>query len=87
MELYKRLLGAVSVTLLLSSTGLSAKEQSAKEILDNAFKYIQNMDKYAFKAVVVDHEQEEDGSIKNYRLMSKDLPEIEAIISITVSIR
>jgi hypothetical protein len=67
MELYKRLLGTACVTLLLSSAALSAKEQSAKEILDNAFTYIHNMDKYAFKAVVIDHEHEEDGSIKKYR--------------------
>lgn len=67
MKLYKRLLGVSSITLLLFGTALCAEEQSAREIMDNAFKYIQGKDKYAFDAVTVDNEKAEDGTLTTYR--------------------
>jgi len=67
MELYKKLLSATGVVLLLGGTVLFAKEQSPKEIMDRAFAYIDSMDQYAFKAVVVDNETTEDGKINQYR--------------------
>jgi len=67
MELYKRLFSATGITLLLFGTSVLAEEKSAKEILDKAFKYIHSMDKYAFKAVVIDIEKTEDGTINKYR--------------------
>jgi hypothetical protein len=67
MEIYKRLLSAASITLLLVGTSVYAQEQSAKEIVDRAFKYLHGMDKYAFKAVVIDLEETEDGSVNKYR--------------------
>jgi len=67
MEIYKRLLGAAGITLLLVGTSVYAQEQSAKEIVDRAFKYLHGMDKYAFKAVVIDLEETEDGSVNKYR--------------------
>ena len=67
MELYKRLLSATGITLLLFGTSVYAQEQSAKKIVDRAFKYLHNMDKYAFKAVVIDLEETEDGTINKYR--------------------
>jgi len=67
MKLYKRLLSATSITILLFGTSLVAADQTPKEILKKAFKYVQGMDKYAFKAVVIDHEKTEDGSMKEHR--------------------
>jgi len=67
MKLYKKLLSATGVVLLLGGTVLYAKEQSPKEIMDRAFAYIDSMDQYAFKAVVVDNEPTEDGKVNQYR--------------------
>jgi hypothetical protein len=67
MEIYKRFLSAASITLLLAGTSVYAQEQSAKEIVDRAFKYLHGMDKYAFKAVVIDLEETEDGTVNKYR--------------------
>lgn len=67
MELYKKLLSATGVVLLLGGTVLFAEEQSPKDIMNRAFAYIDSMDQYAFKAVVVDNETTEDGKINQYR--------------------
>jgi len=67
MKIYKRLLSTTSITILLFGTSLLASEQTPKEILGNAFKHIQSMDKYAFKAVVIDHEEIENGTIEKRR--------------------
>ena len=67
MKLFKTVLSTVSVTVLLSGTTLMAEEQTPKEIIKNAFKYLHSMDQYAFKAVVIDSELDEDGSTEKYR--------------------
>lgn len=67
MKICKRVLSAASIAVVLFGTSLLAQEQTPKQILDNAFKYIHSMDKYAFKAVVIDQEKSEDGNVKKYR--------------------
>lgn len=67
MKFYKKLLSAVGVALLLGGTGLFAEEQSPKDIINKAFEYIDNMDKYAFRAVIIDNEATEEGTINKYR--------------------
>lgn len=52
MKLHKQLLLLAGAGLLLSGTALIAAEKSARSVLDNAYKYIGQMDKYAFDAVV-----------------------------------
>ena len=67
MKLYKQLLSVTTASILLLGTSLSAEEQHAKGVMQKAFKYLHNMDKYAFKAVVTDSEVAEDGSTEKYR--------------------
>jgi len=67
MKFYKKLLCATGAALFLGGTSLLAQEKDPKDILDKALKYINNMDKYTFKAVVIDNEEAEDGTIKQYR--------------------
>lgn len=66
MKLYKKLLCATGVALFLGSTSLFATEQSPRDILNKAYEYTGSMDKYAFKAVIIDNETKDDGT------MSKD---------------
>lgn len=42
------------MVFLVGGSSLFAAEQSAKEILDKAYRYVGSMDKYAFEAVVLD---------------------------------
>ena len=58
MKLNKKILCVAGVTLLLSSTNLFAVEQSAKDILNKAYRYVGGMQKYAFTAVVSDENTE-----------------------------
>ncbi|PHS39392.1 MAG: hypothetical protein COB07_06455 [Sulfurovum sp.] len=58
MNLHKKLLCTAGVALLLSSTNLFAAEQSARDILNNAYQTIGSMDKYAFTATITDGEVE-----------------------------
>lgn len=67
MKICKRVLSATSIAVVLFGTSLLAQEQTPKQILNNAFKYIHSMDKYAFHAVVIDQEKSEDGTVKKYR--------------------
>ncbi len=67
MKLYKKLLFASGVALLLSGSSLFAEEQSPRDILSKAYAYIGSMDRYAFDAVVIDNETAEDGTINKYR--------------------
>jgi hypothetical protein len=67
MKLYKQLLSVTSASLLLFGTSLLAQEQSPRDVMHNAFKYLHGMDQYAFKAVVIDNEKAEDGSTEEYR--------------------
>lgn len=66
MKLYKKLFFVTGTALLLTGSNLFATEQSPRDILNNAYKYIGSMDKYTFKAVIIDNELEDDGT------MSKD---------------
>lgn len=67
MKLFKQLLSVTTASMLLIGTGLSAEEQSPKDVIKNAFKYLHGIDTYAFKAVVIDTELAEDGSTETYR--------------------
>ena len=67
MTLYKKLLCTAGVALLLTWTNLIAAEQSARDILNNAYQYIGSMDTYAFKAVVIDDEVQDGEAIRKYR--------------------
>ena len=62
MNLHKKLLCTVGLALLLGSTSLFAADQTARDILNKAYRTIGSMDKYAFTAVVVDDE-EHDGVV------------------------
>jgi len=66
MKLNTKLLSA-TVTLLLSVTPLFAAEQFPRDILNKAYHYIGGMDKYAFRAVVIDSITAEDGTVNKYR--------------------
>ena len=67
MKLYKQILSVTTASMLLIGTGLSAEEQSPKDVIKNAFTYLHGIDTYAFKAVVIDTELAEDGSTQTYR--------------------
>ncbi|WP_373033166.1 DUF2092 domain-containing protein [Sulfurovum sp.] len=66
MKLYTKLTFA-TVALLLSTTLLFATEQSPRDVLNKAYDYIGSMDKYAFKAVVIDNITTEDGTVGTLR--------------------
>jgi len=59
MNLHKKLFCTAGVALLLSSTNLFAADQSARDILNNAYQYVGSMDKYSFTAVVTENEATE----------------------------
>lgn len=67
MNLHKKLLCTAGVTLLLSSTSLFAAEQSARDILNNAYQYVGSMDKYAFTAVITDDEVQKGDTTVAYK--------------------
>lgn len=67
MNTYKKTLCVVGAGLLLSTTNLLAADKSALEIMNKAFQTTGSMDKYAFTAVIVDNEAQEDGSIVPYK--------------------
>ena len=67
MNLHKKLLCTAGVALLLSSTSLFAAEQSARELLNNAYQYIGSMDKYAFSAIVIDDETQDEKTTEKYK--------------------
>ena len=67
MKLYKKLLCVTGVVILAGGTSLFAAEQSPRDILDKAYNYIGNMDKYAFTAVVIDNITDKDGTIIQFR--------------------
>jgi len=58
MKSYCKILWSTGIVFLLGSSSLFAAEKSAKEILDNTYRYIGSMDKYAFEAVVLDDDVE-----------------------------
>ena len=66
MKLYKKILFAIGATILLGNSTVMAADASAKSILKKAFRYIGNVDKYAFHAVVID-EIPTNGNIEKYR--------------------
>ena len=74
MNLHKKLLCTAGVALLLSSTGLFAADKSARNILNNAYQHIGNMDKYAFTAVIVDDEKQDGKTYKHTAVVKVDRP-------------
>lgn len=66
MKLSSKYLYMAGVFFLFGSINLIASEQSAKSILNKAYQYVGNMDKYAFHAVVLDDDVE-DGKILKQR--------------------
>ncbi len=66
MKLYKKILFATGVAILLGNSTLVAADTSARSVLKKAFHYIGDMDKYAFHAVVID-EILTDGKIVKHR--------------------
>ena len=67
MTLYKKILCTVGTGLLLSNSNLFATEKSALQIINKAFAYTENMDKYVFSAAIVENEVQEDGTLIPYR--------------------
>jgi len=66
MKLYKKVLFAAGVTILLGNSTLMAADASAKSILKRAFHYVGDMDKYSFHAVIID-EVPTNGNIVKHR--------------------
>jgi len=58
MKLHSKFFYVSGLVFLLGGSSLFAAEQSAKEILDNAYRYVGSMDKYAFDAIVLDDDIE-----------------------------
>ncbi len=50
-----------------STTNILAAEKSALDIMKKAFQHTGSMDRYAFIAVIVDHDVQEDGTIIPYK--------------------
>ncbi len=67
MKLYKKLLCVMGTTLLLFGTSLVAEDKTPKDIINKAFKYLHNLDTYAFNAVIIDNDELENGEIMKYR--------------------
>jgi len=67
MKLHISFIYTVGIGLLLSSSSLFAAEQSPRDILNKAYEYIGNMDTYAFKAVIIDNETQDDGTMSKER--------------------
>ncbi len=67
MNLYKKALCITGVGFLLGSTQLFASEKSASDVMIKAFKHTGSMDKYGFKAVIVENTTLEDGTPVTYR--------------------
>lgn len=67
MKLHKKLLVVTGTAFLLSGSSLFAAEQSPRDILNKAYEYIGSMDTYAFKAVIVDNDTMDDGTISKDR--------------------
>ncbi len=67
MHAYKKILCIVGTGLLLSTTNILAAEKSALDIMKKAFQHTGSMDRYAFIAVIVDHDVQEDGTIIPYK--------------------
>ena len=64
MKTYKKVLYIAGVSLLLSTGTLLAAEKSALNIMNKAFQHTGSMDRYAFTAVIVDHDVQEDGTLE-----------------------
>ena len=64
MKLHTKVLSVVGLGLLLSGTNLLAAEKSAQDIINNSYKYLGSMDKYAFNAVVSVNNGETEKSFK-----------------------
>ena len=54
MTLHKRVLCIAGLGIMLGTSALPAAEHSAPTILKHAYRYISSLDRYAFKAVVMD---------------------------------
>ena len=67
MHTYKKFLCTVGTGFLLSTATLLAADKSAIDIMHKAFQHTGSMDRYAFNAVIVDHDVQEDGTIIPYR--------------------
>ncbi len=70
MKLYKQFLLLAGAGLLFGSTALVGADKSAKSVLNNAHKYIGEMDHYAFSAVVSDTDPK-DGKIYKHNISVK----------------
>jgi len=67
MNPYKKTLTIIGAGLLLTTTHLFATDKSAIDIMNKAFQQTGSMDKYAFTAVILDNDVQEDGTIIPYR--------------------
>ena len=75
MKIHKQLLLLAGAGLLLGSTALMGAEKTAKSILDNAYRYIGSMDRYAFNAVVSDTDPKDGKSYKHNISVKVDRPD------------
>ena len=66
MKMYKKVFYVTGITLFIGGKSLLASDSSAIKILNNAYEFVGNMDKYAFDAVVVDEYRLKD-NVKKVR--------------------
>lgn len=63
MELYKKIISIAGVGILLGSTSLLAKEESARSIISKVYQTMDSMNQYSFKASVVNNESKEENTV------------------------
>jgi len=74
MKLYKQLLLA-GAGVLLSCTSLVSAEKSAKSVIDNAYRYMGGIDRYAFDATVSDTDPQEGKTYTHHVSVKVDRPD------------
>ena len=68
MKLFGKFFGIAGMAMLLGTADLvAASAPKAGEIINNAFRYVGTLDKFAFDAIVVSDEAENGKIIKQYR--------------------
>lgn len=79
MQYYKKLLYSAGAIFLLSGTTFVFAEESAKGIMKKTYAHIGAMDKYAFDAVVVNNDTEEDKTLTTRHKVSVKIDRPEKI--------
>lgn len=65
MKFYNKILYTIGAGLLLGTANLAAADVSARAVMDSAYNYVGSLEKYAFKAVVVDYVQGDEAATRH----------------------